>query len=135
MPLLLLASSEQVQSKRDVTTPLQALTLYNDDQVFQWSEALAGRVIHEEGSNESARLDRLYQILLARNPDAAEKATTSSFLTTRQSVIREREKGGNPLLALPVGIKESETPNPLRDAAFVDLVHVVVNSTDFIYRY
>ncbi len=38
-----MASPQQVHSKRDVTTtPLQALTLYNDELVFQWSQSLAG---------------------------------------------------------------------------------------------
>ena len=60
-----MASSQQVHSQREVTTtPLQALTLYNSDQVFEWSQALAGRVIREAGNDDSARLDRLYQIAL-----------------------------------------------------------------------
>jgi hypothetical protein len=131
-----MASSEQVHSKREVTTtPLQALTLYNNDQVFQWSQALAGRLIREAGNDESAQIDQLYQILLSRNPDTVEKTTISSFLTSHQSVIREKEKNGKLSVALPLGMKESETPNPLHQAAFVDLVHVIANSNDFIYRY
>jgi hypothetical protein len=57
------ASPQQVHSQRVVTTtPLQALTLYNSDQVFEWSQALAGRVISEAGGDESARLDQLHEI-------------------------------------------------------------------------
>jgi hypothetical protein len=131
-----MASSGQVHSKRGVTTtPLQALALYNNDQVFQWSEALAGRVIREAGGDESAQLIRLYQILLSREPEAGENAALSSFLTNHQSLIRDKEKTGKLSLALPLGVKESEIPNPVRESAFVDLVHVVVNSNDFIYRY
>jgi hypothetical protein len=36
---------------------------------------------------------------------------------------------------LPVGLKPEETANPVREAAFVDLVHAVVNSNDFAYRF
>ena len=55
--------------RREVTTtPLQALTLFNSDIVVGWSQALAGRVIREAGRNESAQLDRLYQILFSRLP-------------------------------------------------------------------
>ena len=71
-----MASSQQVHSQRDVTTTaLQALTLYNSDIAFEASKALAGRVIREAGADDSARLDRLYEILLARKPDKAERGT------------------------------------------------------------
>ena len=34
-----------------------------------------------------------------------------------------------------VGLKQEETPNPAREAAFVDLVHAVANSNDFAYKF
>jgi len=131
-----MASAQQVHSKRDVTTtPLQALTLYNDEQVFQWSQALAGRVIRETGNDDSARLARLYQVLFARSPDATEKATLLAFLDSHEKVIRDQSGEGKQQLALPVGLKQEETANPVREAAFVDLVHAVVNSNDFAYKF
>jgi hypothetical protein len=131
-----MASPEQAHAKRDVTTtPLQALTLYNDEQAFQWSQALAGRVTREAGSNDSARVARLYQILLARNPDETEEKTLLSFLDSHEKVIRNQAGVGKPQFALPVGLKPEETANPVREAAFVDLVHAVVNSNDFAYRF
>jgi hypothetical protein len=128
-----MASPEQVHSKRDVTsTPLQALTLYNNDQVFGWSKDLAGRVIREAGDNESARLNRLYQILFARNPDKVEKKMLVAFLDSHERVIEDKGTDGKLSIALPVGVK---TPDPMREAAFVDLVHTVANSNDFVYRF
>jgi hypothetical protein len=131
-----MASPEQVHSKRDVTsTPLQALTLYNSDQVFEWSQALTGRVIREAGGDESARLNRLYQILLARNPDKVEKSMLLSFLDSHEKAVTDKGGDGKLLLALSVGAKGPQTPNPVREAAFVDLVHAVANSNDFAYRF
>ena len=131
-----MASSQQVHSKRDVTTtPLQALTLYNSEIVFGWSKALAGRVMREAGSDDSAQLDRLYQILFARNPDADERATLLAFLADHQKVIKEKAADGALAIAIPVGLKDTETLNPIKAAAFVDLVHVVVNSNEFNYRF
>ena len=49
---------------------MDALTLFNSEIVFGWSQALAGRVMRETGNDDSAQLDRLYQILFARNPDS-----------------------------------------------------------------
>jgi hypothetical protein len=116
------------------TTPLQALTLINNDVVFQWSQALAGRVIREAGSDESAQLDRLYEILFARKPDEAEKALLDAFLDRHTKVIADKAADDKLSIALPVaeGIKVAD---PLRASAFVDLVHTVVNSNEFIYRF
>src|SRR5208282_3219207 len=63
-------NTQQVHPTREVTTtPLQALTLINDETVFQLSQAIAGRVIHEAGADENAEFTRLFQILFSRNPD------------------------------------------------------------------
>jgi hypothetical protein len=131
-----MSSPQQVHSKRDVTTtPLQALTLYNNDQVFGWSRDLAGRVVREAGNDESARLTRLYQILFGRNPDGTEKDTLLSFLDNHEKLIRNKTADGRQPLALPAGMHEDEAANPIREAAFVDLVHAVANSNDFAYRF
>ncbi|MGD0132927.1 MAG: DUF1549 and DUF1553 domain-containing protein [Bryobacteraceae bacterium] len=146
-----MASPQQVHSKRvATTTALQALTLYNDDQVFGWSRALAARVIREAGDDESARLDRLYQLLFARNPDAEEKSTLLAFLDSQEKVIRDKPVvsdkpasdktaggktgDGKQVSAAPAEVTAQPTISP-REAAFVDLVHTVANSNDFAYRF
>jgi hypothetical protein len=135
-----MASMQQVHSKRTVTTtPLQALTLYNSDLVFQWSQALAGRVIREAGNNEGARIERLYQILFARCPDRFEKSALKDFLNTHEAVIEENGGDGKlsiaqPVGLLPVSLKSAPVSDPIRAAAFVDLVHTVVNSNEFSYK-
>ena len=139
-----MASSQQVHSKRDVTTtPLQALTLYNSDLVFAWSQALAGRVIREAGDKDSARLDRLYQILFARNPESIEKSSFVAFLKSHEKVIASKATDGKLAIALPVSYtpgKQAEArplviTDPIREAAFVDLVHTIVNSNEFSYKF
>ncbi|WP_026607189.1 DUF1549 and DUF1553 domain-containing protein [Methylocapsa acidiphila] len=131
-----MASAQQIHSKRDVTTsPLQALTLFNSELVFGWSQALAGRVIRDAGEDESAQLDRLYQILFARNPDDYEKSALRAFLKNHEKVILQKAEEGKFSIAIPIGLKDSVALNPVRAAAFVDLVHVVVNSNDFSYRF
>jgi hypothetical protein len=76
-----MATAQEAHSKRDVTTtPLQSLTLFNSDVVFEWSQALAGRVINEAGDDETAQLDRLYEILFARKATGSEKETLQKFL-------------------------------------------------------
>ncbi|MES1146909.1 MAG: DUF1549 and DUF1553 domain-containing protein [Solimonas sp.] len=131
-----MASPQQVHSKRDVTTtPLQALTLYNSDIVFQWSQELAGRIIAQVGNNPEKQVDQLYQVLFARSPDKQERAMLIAFLGEHEKVIKEKASDGKLAIALPIGVKDTNSLDPVRASAFVDLVHTVANSNDFSYRF
>jgi hypothetical protein len=131
-----MASTQQAHAKRAVTTtPLQALTLFNSDVVFGWSKDLAGRVIREAGSNESAQLDRLYEILYARTPDKLEKSTLLTFIDTQEKTIKQQATTGRLALNVPNGLQDTKDLDPVRVSAFVDLVHAVTNSNEFTYRF
>lgn len=122
--------------KRAVTTtPLQALTLFNSDVVFGWSQALAGRVIREAGDSDAARIDRLYEVLFSRAPSKQERSVLSAFLKQQEQVISSRQSDGKFAVAVPVGTPKDKKINPIHAAAFVDLVHTVANSNDFAYRF
>lgn len=131
-----MASPQQVHAKRAVTTtPLQALTLANSDLVYEWSQDLAGRVINEAGNNQTAELDRLFQILFARNPDPTEKQTLLKFLVGQEKAIKEKAVSGKFAIAVPIGVKDAKrVSDPIQASAFVDLVHAVANSNEFAYR-
>lgn len=131
-----MASPQEAHSKREVTTtPLQALTLFNSELIFDWSKSLAGRVINEAGLDESDRLDKLYQILFGRNANDDEKDSLQAFLDDQENVIRKKVATGKFEVNVPNGLKENIQIYPVRAAAFVDLVHVVANSNEFIYRF
>jgi hypothetical protein len=130
------ANPSQPHHKRDVTTtPLQALTLFNSDLVFSWSQALAGRVIREGGRDETAQLNRLYAVLFSREPNKDERAALKTFLNQEEKIIQAKAASGKFEVAVPTGLKQEQLPNPIRAAAFVDLVHTVANSNDFAYRF
>ncbi|MDD5579275.1 MAG: DUF1549 and DUF1553 domain-containing protein [Methylobacter sp.] len=131
-----MASAQEAHSKREVTTsPLQSLALFNSDVVFGLSQALAGRVINEAGNDESAQLDRLYQILFARKSTDAEKEILQKFLNNHEKLVREKTSEGKFAVSIPTGLKGDRKLDPIRAAAFVDLVHTVANSNEFIYRF
>jgi len=95
-----MANPNSVHSRRDVTTTAsQALALINSDLVYKWSEALAARVLQEAGHDESAQLDRLYQILLGRTPDSFEKQTLVSFLDKQEKITHEQLAQGKKVAA------------------------------------
>jgi len=122
--------------RRDVTTtPLQALTLFNSDIVVGWSQSLAGRIITEAGESEDAQLNRLYEILFSRKPDSDEKNVLKTFLKNETKVIQARAWTNKFEVAVPTGLKETAKLDPVKAAAFVDLVHTVANSNDFAYRF
>jgi len=131
-----MASAQEAHSKREVTTsPLQSLALFNSDVVFGLSQALAGRIINEAGNDESAQLDRLYQILFARKAADSEKEILQKFLNNHEKVVREKTSEGKFSVGIPTGLKNNQKLDPIRAAAFVDLVHTVANSNEFIYRF
>jgi len=131
-----MANPQQVHSKRSVTTtPLQALTLFNSDIVFEWSQALAGKVLRQAGSNEGAQLDTLYQTLFARAPNTIERAALKDFLSKQEKIIQDKAAAGKFTVATPTGLTGKQRIDPVRAAAFVDLVHTVANSNDFAYRF
>ncbi len=130
------ANPSQAHHKRDVTTtPLQALTLFNSDIVVNWSQALAGRIINEAGKDETAQLNRLYEILFSRQPSKSELAVLKGFLSKEEGVVQQKVAAGKFEAAVPLGLKDPALINPVRGAAFVDLVHTVANSNNFAYRF
>ena len=130
------ADPSHAHHKRDVTTtPLQALTLFNSDIVFSWSQALAGRVIREAGSDRTAQLNKLYEVLFAREPNKTEKAALTAFLSSQEKIIQQTASTGKFEVAVPTGLKATTQVDPVEAAAFVDLVHTVANSNDFAYRF
>lgn len=130
------ADPSKPHHKRDVTTtPLQALTLFNSDVVFGWSQALAGRVISDVGENESAQIDRLYEILFSRKPTSSEKSALKGFLKEQVKVVENKAWTDKFEVATPTGLKDTKNLDPFKAAAFVDLVHAVANSNDFAYRF
>lgn len=85
------ANPQSVHNRREVTTTApQALALVNSDLVLEWSKSLAGRVIKEAGGNESAQIDRVYEILYARKPDTQEKARLIGFLDAQEVLVRQQ---------------------------------------------
>ncbi|ABM35895.1 protein of unknown function DUF1549 [Polaromonas naphthalenivorans CJ2] len=130
------ANPNQPHHKRDVTTTaLQALTLFNSEVVFDWSQALAGRVINEAGGDETAQINRLYQILYSREPNQTERLALKSFLAEQKIVVQHKAANGKFEVAVPSGLKDTTKFDPVKSAAFVDLVHTVANSNEFAYRF
>jgi hypothetical protein len=69
-------------------TPLQALTLLNDEAFLDLAEGLADRLIHE--APPADRLNLAFQICLARTPTADEQKRLQSLLDAERGMGDER---------------------------------------------
>ncbi|HEV7221997.1 MAG TPA: PSD1 and planctomycete cytochrome C domain-containing protein, partial [Pirellulales bacterium] len=70
------------------TTPLQSLYLLNDPFVHQQAERIAARFC-EERSDDAGRVERAYQLLLARSPAPEEVSTAGMFLQAAKAKLEQ----------------------------------------------
>jgi mono/diheme cytochrome c family protein len=91
-------------------TPLQALTLLNDQGQYEFARALAARVLREGGGNDGARLRHGFRLCLAREPNGHERQRLGELLA------RQRAEGASP------------------DEAWVTVARVLLNLDEFITR-
>ena len=61
-------------------TPLQALTLLNDQQFYEMAQALAARVMRESKASDSDRLELAFRLCLARRPTSEERERLSDLV-------------------------------------------------------
>src|SRR5439155_17737043 len=62
-------------------TPLQALTLLNDQGFFELAQGLAARILKEAGSDDGARIRHAFRLCFARSPSAIEETRLRELLS------------------------------------------------------
>jgi hypothetical protein len=88
-------SAEVVCARRiKSNTPLQALTMLNDEVFVEAAQALARRVIEERpDAPADERLATVFRLCLARQPDDVERKTIAEFYDAQLKRFKEGEKG------------------------------------------
>jgi hypothetical protein len=107
-------------------TPLQALTLLNDQAYVELATGLAGRLLREPGDDD-ARLRSAVRRCLGRDPAAAEVARLRQFLDQQTT---EYEADAEAAKKLAAGLNGE----PARAAAWVAVARVLINLDEFITR-
>jgi hypothetical protein len=69
-------AGQSTAHRRESTTPIQALNLFNSRFTMDEADALAVRAKDEAGDDCAAQIRRVWQLALSRDPDAAELADT-----------------------------------------------------------
>jgi mono/diheme cytochrome c family protein len=67
-------------------TPLQALTLLNDQGFFEFAQALAGRILHKGLNNDHERIAYAFRLCLGRQPNERERQTLQRLLQRQHQV-------------------------------------------------
>lgn len=65
-------AGQSTARRRESTTPIQALNLFNSRFVVEQAEALAARAKTEAGDDASAQIRRVYSLALSREPESDE---------------------------------------------------------------
>jgi hypothetical protein len=116
-------------------TPLQALSLANDEAFFEMAQALALRVLREVPETgpqwDAARLRRAFVAALSREPSAAELRVLQEYFDYERQAFQHDEDAAPHLVpapALAAGV------HPAEAAALVCVARVLLNSDSFITR-
>ena len=111
-------------------TPLQSLTLANDETFFEFARAFAARILTQASGDDRQRLLLAFEMSLGRQPTSSELSRLRGFLQ------QQRERFGQDQLAaqafasplIPSGISVVEA------AAWSAVSRVLMNLDEFITR-
>jgi hypothetical protein len=111
-------------------TPLQALTLLNDQGFFELAQALAARVLAEAKPKDDDRIRHTFRLCLARRPKALEEKRLRELLSQQlaesESAPQDTRRLGP--FNLPKGADE------LQFNAWTTVARVLLNLDEFITR-
>ena len=111
-------------------TPLQALTLLNNESFVEASQALAKRLSAETGRSDDERLSQAVKICLAREPTADELQQLGNLLDKARDYYRDEPESAEKLIG---SYAAATTPNH-EAAAWTATVRVLLNLDEFITR-
>ncbi|HVA46360.1 MAG TPA: PSD1 and planctomycete cytochrome C domain-containing protein [Pirellulales bacterium] len=113
-------------------TPLQALILLNDPTYVEAARKLAERVLREAGSTED-RMERMFQLVLARRPSGREAAVLRSIVEEQLAKFRVDHEAAVKLLSVGESPRD-ERFEPAELAAWSAAASVVLNLDEAVTR-
>ena len=114
-------------------TPQQALTLLNDPSFVEAARLFASRLILKNASDDE-RIDRAFQLAVARSARDREKAALKTFLGAQRDYYRANAEEAEKFLKIGCA-PPPETADKPELAAWTNLCRVVLNSHESITRY
>ena len=109
-------------------TPLQALTLLNDQGYYELARGFAARVRKDGGSDDMARLRSAFRLCLSREPRAEEASRLTRLLADLRAAFAE-----SPGEARQV-VPDAPAPEASEAAVWVMVARALFNLDEFITR-
>ena len=111
-------------------TPLQALTVLNDEAFYEFAEALAARVVESGLSNDAARVTLAFRLSLSRSPAADEKQRLLQLLNEELAALET-----DPPQATALLFRKLDTQTNAKSlAAWTIVCRVLLNLDETITR-
>jgi hypothetical protein len=115
-------------------TPLQALTLLNDEAYIEMAIAFAGRILNEAKGTPEAKIDYAYKTALGRAPRAAEAIYLKKLLLKRRTHFEKNPKEAALLISGAKGWKPPEGMDKGDLAAWFFIANILLNLDETITK-
>lgn len=120
-----------IAQRAKTSTPLQSLVLMNDPVFVEAARALAQRILTEGEADSNARLRRVWQLALARNPNAAELAILERVLQSQLATYQQDPEAAKKLVVVG-DLAKPEMLDDIELAAWTALSNVILNLNETI---
>jgi hypothetical protein len=111
-------------------TPLQALTLLNDQAFVEFARALAARILEEDARPDRERVEQAFRYCLARRPTPQESNRLLELLNQELALL---EESPDEAAAIVQGNGDSQA-NVVELAAWTTVSRVLLNLDETITR-
>ena len=111
-------------------TPLQSLTMANDEALFELAQKLAGRILAETGLSDEDRVRQAYVLCFARQPDDVELRAVTAFYNLQAK--RFAAEAGNAAKVAPDTYPK--TFDVATAAGWAAVARALLNTDEFITR-
>jgi hypothetical protein len=117
-------------------TPLQALTLMNDEAYVEMALAFAGRVLNEapKALDPESKIQFAFQTSLTRNPSPAELQFIKTLLLKRHAFYEKNPKAAAELIGNAKGWKTPKETDPGKLASWFNVANILLNLDETITK-
>ncbi|MEZ6091999.1 MAG: DUF1553 domain-containing protein [Pirellulaceae bacterium] len=123
-------------SRRVSNTPLQALTLLNNEVFVEAAQGLASRVAKIDDSADASRIDAMLRICLSRPATDFERQRFLKLLTTARDWYRQNPESAKQLSGRSASDSQSTASEDeaINAAAWTAVARIVLNLDEFVTR-
>jgi len=111
-------------------TPLQALTMLNDQAFYESAQEMAVKILHNAPPDDSARLAYAFRLCLSRQPQAREQARLQQYLVTQLQGFRGASEEARSVF--PEHVLTGQDASQY--AAWTAVSRVLLNLDEFVTR-